>query len=77
MRQFDKLSLDNEKLLHHITDKHLPLHCVLCGELFETEEDLKSLGNPRNKPEGLDLNFVKIKKKALFVRERERVLEHI
>lgn len=47
MRQFEfeKLLSENKTLLAHIADEHLPLHCVLCEDLFETSEDLKSIGN--------------------------------
>lgn len=46
MRQceFAKLNVDDEKLLCHIVDKHLPLYCRLCGDLFESREDFKSIG---------------------------------
>ncbi|XP_011142804.1 uncharacterized protein LOC105185183 isoform X2 [Harpegnathos saltator] len=46
MRQFEfeELLWENKRLLSHITDQHLPLHCVLCENLFETGEDLKSIG---------------------------------
>ncbi|XP_014467430.1 PREDICTED: uncharacterized protein LOC106740676 [Dinoponera quadriceps] len=46
MRQFEaeKLLWENKKLLSHIADRHLPLRCVLCENLFETSEDLKSVG---------------------------------
>jgi len=50
MRQCEstKLNLEDEKLLCHIVDKHLPLRCRLCGDLFESREDFKSIGNLRN-----------------------------
>ncbi|XP_072757121.1 uncharacterized protein [Anoplolepis gracilipes] len=40
--EFEKLNLRDEKLLNHIVDKHLPLHCQLCSDLFESREDFKS-----------------------------------
>ncbi|XP_011646914.1 uncharacterized protein LOC105433339 [Pogonomyrmex barbatus] len=45
IRQYEsaKLNLKDEKLLCHIVDKHLPLHCRLCGDLFESKEDFKSI----------------------------------
>jgi len=43
-----KLNLEDEKLLCHIVDKHLPLRCRLCGDLFESREDFKSVGNLRS-----------------------------
>ncbi|XP_011698535.1 PREDICTED: uncharacterized protein LOC105456290 [Wasmannia auropunctata] len=36
-----KLNLEDEKLLSHIVDNHLPLRCRLCGDLFESREDFK------------------------------------
>ncbi|RLU15653.1 hypothetical protein DMN91_011407 [Ooceraea biroi] len=46
MRPFEseKLDLRNEQLLCHIINKHLPLHCHLCGDTFESGEDFKSFG---------------------------------
>ncbi|KYQ50386.1 hypothetical protein ALC60_10503 [Trachymyrmex zeteki] len=46
IRQYEstKLNLEDEKLLCHIVDKHLPLRCRLCGNLFESREDFKSVG---------------------------------
>ncbi|XP_071566430.1 uncharacterized protein [Temnothorax nylanderi] len=45
MRQCEsaKLNLEDEKLLSHIIDKHLPLRCRLCGDLFVSREDFKSI----------------------------------
>lgn len=50
MRPYEsvKLNLEDEKLLCHIVDKHLPLRCRLCGDLFESREDFKSIGNSRS-----------------------------
>ncbi|XP_032670064.1 putative uncharacterized protein DDB_G0286901 [Odontomachus brunneus] len=42
--EFEKLLWENKKLLSHIIDKHLPLHCVLCENRIETSEDLRSIG---------------------------------
>ncbi|KYN13126.1 PREDICTED: uncharacterized protein LOC108766858 [Trachymyrmex cornetzi] len=39
-----KLNLEDEKLLCHIVNKHLPLRCRLCGDLFASREDFKSVG---------------------------------
>ncbi|KYN06841.1 hypothetical protein ALC62_02224 [Cyphomyrmex costatus] len=46
VRQYEstKLNLEDEKLLCHIVDKHLPLCCQLCGDLFESKENFKSVG---------------------------------
>lgn len=46
MRQCEsaKLNLEDERLLSHIVDKHLPLRCRLCGDLFKSREDFKSIG---------------------------------
>lgn len=43
-----EILLEDEKLLCHIVDKHLPLHCQLCGDLIQSKEDFKSLGNLQN-----------------------------
>ncbi|XP_024888804.1 uncharacterized protein LOC112465473 [Temnothorax curvispinosus] len=45
MRQCEsaKLNSEDEKLLSHIIDKHLPLRCRLCGDLFVSREDFKSI----------------------------------
>lgn len=45
--EFDKLDLRDEELLNHIVEKHLPLRCQLCGDLYESKEDFKSFGNSR------------------------------
>lgn len=47
MRQFEfkQLLWEDKQLWSHIADKHLPLRCILCENLFETGEDLKSVGN--------------------------------
>lgn len=47
MQQFESenLNSEDEQLLCHIIDKHLPLHCQLCGDTFESREDFKSFGN--------------------------------
>ncbi|XP_070150164.1 serine-rich adhesin for platelets isoform X2 [Polyergus mexicanus] len=42
--EFDKLDLRDEELLNHIVEKHLPLRCQLCGDLYESKEDFKSFG---------------------------------
>lgn len=49
MRQFEfeKLDLEDKKLLCHIAEKHLPLRCQLCSDLFESLEDLQSIGNQK------------------------------
>lgn len=41
----EKLDSENEQLLCHIIDEHLPLHCQLCGDTFESREDFKAFGN--------------------------------
>ncbi|XP_011880282.1 PREDICTED: uncharacterized protein LOC105568881 [Vollenhovia emeryi] len=38
-----KLNFEDDKLLCHIVDKHLPLHCQLCGDLFESIEDFRTV----------------------------------
>ncbi|XP_028045840.2 uncharacterized protein LOC105839357 [Monomorium pharaonis] len=45
VRHFEsaKLNLEDEKLLCHIVEKHLPLRCRLCGDLFESRENFKSI----------------------------------
>lgn len=50
MRQFEfeKLLGENKKLLSHIADKHLPLRCILCENLIETGENLRSIGNSQS-----------------------------
>ncbi|KAL0133471.1 hypothetical protein PUN28_000899 [Cardiocondyla obscurior] len=40
---FARLNFEDEKLLCHVINKHLPLHCKLCGVLFESKEDFKSI----------------------------------
>ncbi|XP_011253719.1 uncharacterized protein LOC105249739 isoform X1 [Camponotus floridanus] len=40
--EFMKLNLRDEELLNHIVEKHLPLHCQLCGDLYKSKEDFKS-----------------------------------
>lgn len=47
VRHFESanLNLEDEKLLCHIVEKHLPLRCRLCGDLFESRENFKSIGN--------------------------------
>ncbi|KAL6438196.1 hypothetical protein ACFW04_004423 [Cataglyphis niger] len=42
--EFDKLDLRDEELLNHIVEKHLPLQCQLCGDLYESKEDFRSFG---------------------------------
>nr|XP_012235647.1 PREDICTED: uncharacterized protein LOC105679906 [Linepithema humile] len=39
-----EIFLEDEQLLCHIVNKHLPLHCQLCGDLVESKEDFKSFG---------------------------------
>lgn len=45
-----EILLEDEQLLSHIVNKHLPLHCQLCGDLVESKEDFKNIssGNLQN-----------------------------
>lgn len=65
-----EILLEDEQLLCHLVDKHLPLHCQLCGVLVESKEDFKSFGNLQSNNGVkmiLVLKFAKLKKSLILI----------